>query len=83
MMKFTKVDTKKDELLHQKPETYYFLKEFLEAGIEVARVEWVGDYKNVTTCFNALNYAVKKHNLPVKVTVKQKDVYLINTKVNG
>lgn len=81
-MKFTKVDTRKDELLHQKPATYYFIKEFVEANIEVARVDWIGEYKNANTCFTALNYAVKKHNFPVKVTVKQKDVYLINTQVN-
>lgn len=83
MMKFTKVDARKDELLHQKPETYYFLKEFLEANIEVARVEWIGEYKNAATCFNALTYAAKKHNLPVKATIKQKDVYIINLKFNG
>ena len=82
-MKFTKVEVRKDEFLHQNPATFYFLKEFLDANIEVARVEWIGEYKNANTCFTALNYTAKKHNLPIKVTVKQKDVYVINTQFNG
>ena len=82
-MKFTKVETRKDEFLHQKPSLYYFCKDFLEANIEVARVEWIGDYKSANSCFASLNSVVNKHNLPIKVTVRNHEVYMINTRVGN
>lgn len=82
-MRFTKVEKRKDELLHQKPSLYYFCKEFLDANIEVAQVEWIGEYKNANSCFSSLNAVVNKHNFPIKVTVRSHEVYLINTQYNG
>ena len=82
-MKFTKVEKRKDELLHQKPSLYYFCKEFLDANIEVARVEWIGEYKNANSCFSSLTGVVNKHNFPIKVIVRDHEVYLINTQFNG
>lgn len=82
-MKFTKIETKTEELFRRRSNVYEFIKEFMDAEIEVARVEWIGEYKNETSCYTSLNDCVKKLHLPVIVKVRNHEVYLINTKVNG
>lgn len=82
-MKFTKIETKTEDLFRKKPNVYDFIKEFIDAEIEVARVEWIGEYKNETSCYASLNECVKKLHLPVMVKVRNHEVYLINTKLYG
>ena len=78
-MKF--VEVKKSEIengFYKKTKLFKFLTEFRDSGLEAARVEWEGHYKNPYSCQSSLCSAIKTFRLlNIEFIARNGKIYLV------
>lgn len=79
-MKFVEVDHIPNHTKTKMKPVREILESFLSSDIKYAKAVFEeGEYSVVSTAWNSLYQACYKYNLPIQVTMRGGDVYLIRT----
>ena len=73
------VEVKKDDInvSYKKAKLQSFLDGFVESGLDVAKVEWQGEYKSAEVCWASIVFAIKVYEYNTVVCfVRNGNVYL-------
>jgi hypothetical protein len=65
--------------MHSKSLVTQIIEEFLKSSLEVAEVD-TEDFKNSKYLYSNILRRIEKYNLPMKVVMRQRRVFLIKTK---
>lgn len=59
------------------------LKEFLKMNVKVAKVTFTKvEYKSVKSCYHSLTKAVARYSLPIDVTTRKGEIFIINKEID-
>lgn len=56
------------------------LEEFVLMGIKMAKLTYTpGAYKSVYTCYSTLFKVIKREHFPIKMKIRNNEIYLVRT----
>jgi hypothetical protein len=65
--------------MHSKSLITQIIDEFLKSSLEIAEVE-IKDFKNSKYLYSNILRRIQKYNLPIKVVMRQRRVFLVRSK---
>lgn len=77
-MTLTPVESLPKRTINGRNEVEKLLKDFVGSGMKIARIDYyTSEYRSVNTLYSSVFYAIKRIKAPVRVHMRNRQVYLI------